>query len=1263
MSRKNVILVAFAVAFAGCHGALTVTASRDYVDKRTSLEPVTNNGAVVGFKVGIHTNDSEVLAAKSYVDNSTPGDYDSVSNAAMSATHKLDKSEYFCPEWEVGATYKGDSTNHVLYRVSYNGRIYRRYFSADEVASTPPPSDNRWTDVTTTFTNNNNQCRAEGFGTIAGGKYSHAEGYRTYAVTDKSIGSTGAHAEGSKARAVGDASHAEGRHTLADMHASHAEGFETHANAQYSHAEGYMSKTYGKATHAEGNGTTAGLESDRDGLTADVSAYAHAEGENTVATGYASHAEGGDRNDAHTTATNKFAHAEGGGTMAYGEGSHSEGGGTTASGKYSHAEGLGTTAAGMYSHAEGSGTTVTSGASGSHAEGYNTKASHTGVHVQGRYAKSAHKNSFIWSGIDATSNESSWYTSNTDGSFNVNPVGGTDGFYIGKTNLTTILDKLKRSFPAPGNYSAVSNAAMNARSATDLGVRGAPQGAGSWFTVNGQIVSWNAEAEAWGNEKLMIDDYGGHYSFFGEDEREFYLDENFSCSINFGTNTYIVIGYTNALAQVSQIPTVPQGVVTTNSNGVIESDIKIQTFPYRDNNLPGNTTLTIGGSGDPFMISNRIVVGSSYCGGSIRLMNGGPNWELPGIVIAGSTDDGGAIKSDAEISLNGTNILPLVFGAAQRTEISATDPTFSNAVLSVGLNIDTNTVAAINALVESGDDLPIGGATSVGAILLAIAAAIAALKRRVDDKASLADLPYELVERGEWEFSGANYNPNVRYTVIVTIDGGGTVFSYNLYGDGTWLDGYSSATNTLNVVNFSTAGVIATKTGIHLLDHAVNAVSVTDTTTLTLPSLVTGKSRDFYLRMTVTGSQGVSFSPSTGITYTGLGNPSKTYSAGTYLLRFTETAENEFCVARPLSASQVFALDSAVDGAQTVATYSGGTTLSLDLKGVMYGSDVPDRAYLVGLRIGSSVTEVYQDAFIGCGSLVNVSMSDSVTVIGEMAFSECTGMTGLELSSSVVEIGRASFGACESLVSVVIPDSVASVGEVAFAYCTKLTDVTVGFGVDSIGPNAFAECSSLERVTFRGKSLDEVRGMTNYPWGITDTGIIKADVAFSDLHYSLVVAEQTGEWQFSGLPNGVTAVMRYAGNNSWEITLSNGDHQSMGAGGENAMSVEFPASEWMEGIATYPVTATRAWALQDRAVNVVTLGSGVTSAAFQFPVITSQTKARDFFVRLIIQGGTPPTISFVESDGVTHVAFDSDDDSWADIEPGVNILMFTDTAR
>ena len=84
--------------------------------------------------------------------------------------------------------------------------------------------------------------------------------------------------------------------------------------------------------------------------------------------------------------------------------------------------------------------------------------------------------------------------------------------------------------------------------------------------------------------------------------------------------------------------------------------------------------------------------------------------------------------------------------------------------------------------------------------------------------------------------------------------------------------------------------------------------------------------------------------------------------------------------------------------------------------------------------------------------------------------------------------------------------------------------------------------------------------------------------------------------------------------------------------------------------------------LADLSTNIIVAAADVTSITFTFP--PRQTgKMRDFFIRLVIQGTTVPTLYFNEPDGGDAVAFDADDDAWADIEPGVNIMMFSDTAE
>ena len=143
-----------------------------------------------------------------------------------------------------------------------------------------------------------------------------------------------------------------------------------------------------------------------------------ANGVGVVANGDASHAEGG-----YTTASGYASHAEGLGATASGENSHAEGFNTTASGENSHAEGFYTTASGDASHAEGV-DTIASGEN-SHASGFNAVASNI--------------TAFAWQGSSGDFAEPE-YVSHGNGTFNINPVGGTGGFWIGEQTLAALLN-------------------------------------------------------------------------------------------------------------------------------------------------------------------------------------------------------------------------------------------------------------------------------------------------------------------------------------------------------------------------------------------------------------------------------------------------------------------------------------------------------------------------------------------------------------------------------------------------------------------------------------------------------------------------------------------------------------------------------------------------------------------------------------------------------------------------------------------------------
>ena len=93
---------------------------------------------------------------------------------------------------------------------------------------------------------------------------------------------------------------------------------------------------------------------------------------------------------------------------------------------------------------------------------------------------------------------------------------------------------------------------------------------------------------------------------------------------------------------------------------------------------------------------------------------------------------GGVVGVGGFIKVNGTNVMDAIAAVDSKVEnaVLPTNPAFSNAVLAVGLNIDTNSVAALNEIAETFGGFPIEGtATTVGGLLAALAAAVAWLKK------------------------------------------------------------------------------------------------------------------------------------------------------------------------------------------------------------------------------------------------------------------------------------------------------------------------------------------------------------------------------------------------------------------------------------------------------------------------------------------------------------------------------------------------------
>jgi hypothetical protein len=79
----------------------------------------------------------------------------------------------------------------------------------------------------------------------------------------------------------------------------------------------------------------------------------------------------------------------------------------------------------------------------------------------------------------------------------------------------------------------------------------------------------------------------------------------------------------------------------------------------------------------------------------------------------------------------------------------------------------------------------------------------------------------------------------------------------------------------------------------------------------------------------------------------------------------------------------------------------------------------------------------------------------------------------------------------KNIIKCIIPDSVENIGKSAFAYCKSLTSITIPDSVTIIDVNIFWLCDALKEIIFKGKTLDDVKQMKNYPFGIKDENVFK----------------------------------------------------------------------------------------------------------------------------------------------------------------------------
>ena len=235
-----------------------------------------------------------------------------------------------------------------------------------------------------------------------------------------------------------------------------------------------------------------------------------------------------------------------------------------------------------------------------------------------------------------------------------------------------------------------------------------------------------------------------------------YRETSGSYSIRFPTSEGL-------LALTSDIPTTMAWSAITGKPTIPSTAADIEALPISGGTMTGALIMNA-----PIVIRGNGLRGAQFGDTVLYLLddNGLPSRVLPYSEIALTSDIPTTMAWSAitgkPTTISGYGITDALSADDLSSAISATNTAFSNAVLSVGLNIDTNTVAQINALVEQGEEMPVGSAATVGGLLLALAAAVAALKRDKANKVANATAGNLATLTAQGNLADAGYHFEVR---------------------------------------------------------------------------------------------------------------------------------------------------------------------------------------------------------------------------------------------------------------------------------------------------------------------------------------------------------------------------------------------------------------------------------------------------------------------------------------------------------------------
>ena len=324
--------------------------------------------------------------------------------------------------------------------------------------------------------------------------------------------------------------------------------------------------------------------------------------------------------------------------------------------------------------------------------------------------------------------------------------------------------------------------------------------------------------------------------------------------------------------------------------------------------------------------------------------------------------------------------------------------------------------------------------------------------------------------------------------------------------------------------------------------------------------------------------------------------------------------------------------------------------------GVSGGISNDENANLTAVVAPNTVTSIGDYAFDLCAALVSVSLPTATSIVNN-AFSYCTSLASVDFGdtprSSVPSLGYHAFYDVPTTCKIIVPYTQYDAWKAASGW-SSLPQEFVRHPEKADKPTTFT-AGNLAALDLNGNPVDSGKKPSDFQSALSAQQLANIAAVSNALAFDATHSYAAGD---PVVYNGTLYTFTTTHTGAWTGSdVSAVDIIATLAG-------KLDKSDLPYAIVTPAVTTSGTSAsatFSDRASNVVMLESGITEAHFTFPART-QGRARDFFVRLVVQGATPPTLYFTEPTG-GEVAFDADSSGWSHIDSGVNLLMFTDTAE